>query len=235
MQAVILAGGLGTRLRPLTAEIPKVMVLVNGEPFLLHLLRFLKSQGSNDIVLCIGYLGKQVQDFFGNGKSLEMNIKYSQERENLLGTAGALKQTQSLLDDYFLVINGDTYLPIDCSEVESTFRGRNKKALMVVYNNQENTGVKNNVALDDNLMVVRYDKKSHGHSLKYVEAGVLVLRREALNLIQEGFPVSLEDGLYPTLIQQRELAAYVTQQRFYDIGTLEQQRIFEGFLKERSK
>ncbi len=233
MQAVILAGGLGTRLRPLTEEIPKVMVSVNGKPFLLYLLKFLKGQGISDIVLCIGYRAQQVKAYFGNGESLEVNIRYSEEKEKLLGTGGALKQSQSLLDNYFLVINGDTYLPIDYREVEKAFQRRVQKALMIVYDNQEDTGAKNNVALGDNLMVKKYDKVSPDTSLGYVEAGVVALRKEVLDLIKEGDSVSLEEGIYPSLIQQEELTAYITQQRFYDIGIPEQRRIFETFLKEK--
>lgn len=235
MQAVILAGGLGTRLRPLTEEIPKVMVSVNGKPFLLYLLKLLRSQGISDVVLCIGYRAQQVKDYFGNGESLEVNIRYSEEKEELLGTAGALKQAQSLLGDYFLAINGDTYIPIDYREVEKSFLRRAQKALMVVYDNQEDTGAKNNVVLGDNLMVKRYDKESPDTSLEYVEAGVLALRKEVLDLIKEGDSISLEEGLYPGLIQQRELAAYVTNQRFYDIGLPEQRRILEEFLKVSAK
>ncbi|MBT9133259.1 MAG: hypothetical protein DDT33_01795 [Firmicutes bacterium] len=106
---------------------------------------------------------------------------------------------------------------------------------MVVYDNRKDTGVKNNVELDRDLMVIRHDKESSDPGLKYVEAGVLALKREALGLMKEGCSVSLERGLYPGLIQQKELAAYVTDQRFYDIGTPEQQRIFEEFLKGMAK
>lgn len=235
MQAVILAGGLGTRLKPLTEQIPKVMVLTNGKPFLLHLLELLRSNGVNDTVLCTGYLGEQVKNVFGNGESLGIRIKYSEEKEGLLGTGGALKQAQSLLDEHFLVFNGDTYLPVDYREVARAFLKRDKKALMVVYDNRENTGVKNNVALDNDSMVVKYSKKSYNSSLKYVDTGVLALRREVLNVIEDKFPVSLEKGLYPVLIQQKQLAAYITKQRFYDIGTPEQKTIFEKFLKGRTK
>jgi NDP-sugar pyrophosphorylase family protein len=235
MQAVILAGGLGTRLGPLTKGTPKVMVPVNGKPFLLYLLRLLKSQKIKDIILSIGYLGQQVRDFFGNGDSLGVSLRYSEEKEGLLGTGGALKQAQDLLDDYFLAINGDTYLPVDYRDVERTFLKRNKKAVMVVYDNQKDTGVKNNVALDNNLMVVRYDKGSPSPSLKYVESGVLVLQQETLNLIKERVPVSLEKGLYPALIEQREMAAYVTRKRFYDIGTPQQQMVFAEFLKREAE
>ena len=233
MQAVILAGGLGTRLRPLTEKVPKVMVPVSGEPFLLHLLQLLKSQGINDIVLCIGHLGQQVKGFFGNGEALGMNLIYSEEKGKLLGTAGALKQAQNLLDDYFLVINGDTYLPTDYREVERAFLRRGKKALMVVYDNRDDTEVRNNVALDDDLIVRKYDKGNPDSNLKYVEAGVLALKKEVLNLLKEGDSVSLEAGLYPGLIRQGEMVAYIARQRFYDIGLPEQIRILEEFLKGR--
>ena len=105
---------------------------------------------------------------------------------------------------------------------------------MVVYDNRDDTGVKNNVALNDDLMVIEYNKESSSPSLKYVEAGALVLWQETLSLIRENGPVSLEKGLYPTLIQQREMAAYISQQRFYDIGTLKQQKVFEEFLQGSS-
>jgi len=235
MQAVILAGGLGTRLKPLTERVPKVMLPVNGKPFLLHLLQLLKSQELNDIILCIGYLGEQIKNFFQDGDSLKTRIRYSEEKEGLLGTGGSLKQAQILLDENFFVINGDTYLPIDYGEVERAFIRCSKKALMVVYDNKEDTGVRSNVELDDDSMVVRHDKENIDPNLKYVEAGVLVLRQEALALIKEGHLISLEKGLYPTLIQQRELAAYITTQRFYDIGTPEQLKILEEFLKRRPK
>ena len=235
MQAVILAGGLGTRLKPLTRQVPKVMVLINGVPFLLHLLRLLKHHGVNEIVLCTGYLSEQVRDIFHDGKNFGLKIRYSEEKEGLLGTGGALKQAQSLLDDHFFVINGDTYLPIDYAEVESAFLKSDKTALMVVYDNREDTGVKNNVALDSDLMVIRHDKESHDSDLKYVEAGVLVLRRAALDRMKEGERISSEKGLYPGLIQQRQLAAYITGQRFYDIGTPEQKMVFEKFLKGKVK
>ncbi len=231
MQAVILAGGLGTRLRPLTEQMPKVMAPINGKPFLLELLKFLNSQGIRDIVLCTGYLGNKVRDFFGDGTSLGLKISYSQEKEELLGTGGALKQAQSLLGDNFFVINGDTYLPIDYREIKRAFLSRGKKALMVVYTNQEYTGTEDNVALDNELVVTRHDKKSPDSGLEYVEAGVLAFKREVLELIDGKYPISLERGLYPALIGQKELAAYITQQRYYDIGTQEQHRIFAEFLK----
>ena len=235
MQAVILTGGRGTRLRPLTSQMPKAMVAASGKPFLLHLLELLRSQGFNDIVLCTGYLGEQVRNFFDNGESLGIRIRYSEEKGRLLGTGGALKQAQDLLDEHFFVINGDTYLPINYEEVEGAFFKRSNRAVMVVYDNQEDTTTKNNVALDNDLMVIGYSNGSSEPGLKYVDAGVLVLKREALDPREQECPISLAEGLYPFLIQQRELAAYVTEHRFYDIGTPEQLRLFEEYLARGRK
>ena len=235
MQAVILAGGLGTRLKPLTEQIPKVMVQVNGKPFLLYLLELIRSQGISDIVLCIGHLGKQVRDYFNDGESLGVRIRYSDEKERLLGTGGAVKEAQPLLDDYFLVLNGDTYLPIDYREVERAFLRRGKKALMLVYYSQLDAIIRSNTAIDNSLMVIRHDKESHDLTLNYVDAGLLALKREALDLIKEDCSISLERGLYPALIQQRELAAYVIEQRFYSVGTWDEMKIFEEYLIQGAK
>ena len=235
MQAVVLAGGLGTRLKPITEGIPKVMAPVNGKPFLGYLLELLKDRGVDDVVLCIGYLGEQIESTFGKGEELGIRIRYNREETRLLGTGGAVKLAQHLLDDYFFVVNGDTYLPINYKEVQRSFVRYGKKALMVVYDNRQNTGVKNNVGLDSDLMVTRYDKESFDPSLKHMDAGVLILRREVLGLIEEECSVSLEEGLYPALIERQELAAYVSEHRFYDIGTPEQLRAFEEYLMEKQR
>jgi len=235
MQAVILAGGLGTRLGELTTKTPKSMVPVEGRPFLFYLLRLLRAQGIKDIVLCIGHLGCQVQDYFRSGQSLGIDIKYSEEGEQLLGTGGALKHAQPLLGQHFWVINGDTYLPLDYREVEKEYFRRGRKALMVVYDNERNTGVRNNVALDGDLMVTRYDKRHTDTRMNYVEAGVVALERGVLDLIGEEQRVSLEGAVYPALIKEKQLAGFVTRQRFYDIGTPEQRQAFAAFIREKEK
>jgi len=230
MQAVILAGGLGTRLGELTRDTPKVMLHVAGRPFLYYIIRLLGNQGTKEIVICAGYLGEQVKNFFGDGRKLGVNIKYSEESVKLLGTGGALKQAQAMLDRHFLVLNGDTYLPIDYRKVEEEYLGLGRKALMVVYNNKADTGVTNNIALDRDKMVVRYDKDSTLPDLRYVEAGAIVLQKETLDFVVQGTKVSLEEGIYRRLIEQREMAVYITRQRFYDIGTPEQRQVFEDFV-----
>ena len=234
MQAVILAGGLGTRLGELTRYTPKVMLSFSGKPFLYYIIDLLSKQGVKDVVLCIGYLGEQIKDFFGDGKTLGVNVKYSVENRQLLGTGGALKQARNLMEEYFLVLNGDTYLPIDYPEVEKEYRRLGQKAMMVVYNNEVNTGVKNNVALGSDQVVVNYDKKGTALDLKYAEAGAVILQKEALDFIPEGEKISFEDGIYQRLIARGEMAAFVTRQRFYDIGTPEQRQTFAELVKKVS-
>ncbi len=231
MQAVILAGGLGTRLGDLTSATPKVMLPFDGKPFLHHVIRLLSNQGIRDLVICTGYLGEKVRDFFGDGHSAGVNIQYSEEGEKLLGTGGALKQALNLLGSYFLVLNGDTYLPIDYHEVEKEYSRAGCKAMVVVYNKMD-TLVENNIAIDSHKVVVRYDKKGVSPGLDYVDAGAIMLRKEALDYIPEGIPISLEDGVYRPLVERGELAAFITEQRFYDIGTPEQRSVFERLVRE---
>lgn len=233
MQAVILAGGLGTRLGDLTLSTPKVMLPFAGRPFLYHLVRLLIKQDIRNLVICIGYLGEQVRDFFGDGREMGVEIRYSDEGKNLLGTGGALKKALNLLDSHFLVLNGDTYLPIDYHEIEKEYLRADYKAMAVVYNNKVATKVKNNIALDNNRVVLRYDKQGTSPGLGYVDAGVVMLGKEALDYVPKGIPVSLEDGIYRPLIARGELAAFITGQRFYDIGTPEQRSIFEELVGER--
>ncbi|MFK8111696.1 MAG: nucleotidyltransferase family protein [Rubripirellula sp.] len=219
MQAVILAGGLGTRLYPLTKTVPKPMVPVGGVPYLEHQLRLLREQAITDIVLLIGYLGEQIEDHFGDGSRFGINVAYSKE-ETPLGTGGALREALPLLDDSFLVIYGDSYLPINYLDLLQALGAATAKGAVTVYDNQhEDTGVTNNIALDENGFLSRYDKNNPDDpELRFVEAGVLALTKSVVAEIPSG-KVSLEEQIFPQLIADRELLGFVTTQRFYDIGT----------------
>jgi mannose-1-phosphate guanylyltransferase len=230
MQAVILAGGLGTRLGSLTAQIPKPMVPVAGVPYLEHQLRLLERQSIRDIVLLTGYLAQVVEGYFGNGSRLGLSIRYSREIAPL-GTGGALRLAAHLLDEQFLVIYGDSYLPIDYRDVARTLDDSGAQGVVVVYDNRlADTSVRNNIAVDAEGLVVRYDKDAAADpAMAFVEAGVLAFRRLVVDLIPEGV-VSLEKQIFTSLIAARQLRAYPTSQRFYDIGTPERLRIIEEHL-----
>lgn len=227
MQAVILAGGLGTRLRPVTETIPKPMVTVAGVPYLEHQLRLLAEQKIQDVLLLTGYLGEQIEEYFGDGASLGLRLSYSRELSPM-GTGGAIRDAREKLHDAFLVIYGDSYLPIQYGEAFDRLAATGADGLLVVYDNRlGDTSVKNNVDVDDQQYVIRYEKDSPD-PLHYVEAGVLVFRRSVLDLMPASGVVSLEKEIFPKLIARRGLAALVTRQRFYDIGTPERLAAIEA-------
>jgi NDP-sugar pyrophosphorylase family protein len=230
MQAVILAGGLGTRLGPLTRTVPKPMVPVAGRPYLEHQLRELARQDVTDVVLLTGYLGEQIEDFFGDGRPLGLRLRYRRETTPQ-GTGGALRDAADLLADSFLLIYGDSYLPIDYAAVLRRLDESGAAGVAVVYDNREDTTVRNNVAVGRDGAVTRYAKGAPDPDLRYVEAGVLAFRREVLGRLPPSGPASLEADLYPGLVARGELVAFVTGQRFYDIGTPERLALIEQVLR----
>jgi NDP-sugar pyrophosphorylase family protein len=231
MQTVVLAGGLGTRLWPLTKETPKPMVPVRGVPYLEHQLRFLVRQSLTDVVLLTGYLGEQIEDYFGDGSRFGLRLRYSRELKPL-GTGGALREARQLLADMFLIIYGDSYLPIDYGAVGRRLLESAAVGLVVVFQDRTGeTSVRPNVAVDGAGFVTRYDKQALGDpQLQYIEAGVLAFRRTVLDFIAATGVVSLEQQVFPQLIARQALLGLPTTQRFYDIGTPERLRVLEELL-----
>jgi len=227
MQVAILAGGLATRLRPLTAEIPKSLIPIQSKPFLEYQLDFLKRGGVEGIVLCVGYLGEQIEEYFGNGKEFGVNISYSYEGKKLLGTAGALKNAQNLLEDTFLTMYGDSYLFLDFSVIMSYFKSQDKLALMTVYKNRDRYD-KSNTVIAGNL-VKYYSKKEKTEGMVYIEYGANIFKKEVLEFIPEGQPYTLE-ALFPRLIEQEQLLAYEVHKRFYQIGSPEGLEEFKRYV-----
>jgi len=226
MQVVILAGGLGTRLRPLTFEIAKSMAPVNGRPFLEHQIKYLKQQGMKKILLCVGYLSEQVVEYFNDGKKFGVEIQYSVEREPL-GTGGALKNAEGKIGEEFILVNGDTYLPLDYKRLLDFWKQK-KKNVIVAYNNAEKI-VGNNMFVKGGK-VLAYSKNS-SIGMNSVDAGVYVFNRDVLSFIPKNKKVSLETEIFSKLIEQKQLAGYVTSQRFYDMGTPERLKKMEEILK----
>jgi NDP-sugar pyrophosphorylase family protein len=223
MQVAILTGGLATRLGNITKDCPKSMVRVEGRPFLEFQLDFLKKGGVEDIVLCTGHLGEQIEDYFGDGRQYGVSIRYSHE-DKPLGTAGALKKAEPLLEDTFFTIYGDSFVRLDFGHVMSFFNLQNKLALMTVYKNY-NRFDKSNTEIDGNL-VKRFSKKEKTSQTIYVEHGVNIFRKQAINMIPANEFYSLDD-LFPRLIEQEELLAFEVNERFYEIGSLQGLNEFE--------
>jgi NDP-sugar pyrophosphorylase family protein len=216
MQAVILAGGMGTRLRPLTYDIPKPMVPVKGKPFLEHLLVFIKSQGFTKVLLLVSYLGRQIEDHFKDGKALGFKIEYSYE-PTPMGTGGALKNAEDKLKDEFILFNGDTLMPIDNDMFIREFHKTYVTAMVAAYENHDRS-VNNNLKLRADNFVAEYDKKN-SDGKTHIDAGVIILRKDILNEIPMNTVCSLEEEVYPKLIAQKAFKALPTGVRFYDMGS----------------
>ncbi len=214
----ILAGGLATRLRPVTEILPKSLIEVAGRPFICHQLEYLRQQGIHTVVICIGYLGEMIQQVVGNGSQYGMQVSYSLDTPSLLGTGGALRQALPLLGENFFVLYGDSYLPIDFSDVGRTFIDGNKKGLMTVLRNQ-NQWDKSNVIFHSGK-VIEYNKIEKGLQKKYIDYGLSILKSNALQAYPVGksFDLSL---VYSSLSQTGELAGYEVFERFYEIGSYE--------------
>jgi NDP-sugar pyrophosphorylase family protein len=216
LPVAILAGGLATRLRPITEKIPKALVDVAGEPFVFRQLRYLQEQGIRHVVICVGYLGEMVQDAVGEGSQFGIDVAYSTDGEVLLGTGGALKRALPLLGEHFFVLYGDSFLPVDFAPIETAFRVSGKKALMTVLKNGDQWDKSNVLFRDGNL--VEYNKRNPRPEMEFIDYGLGVLASGALDARPEGEPFDLAD-LYHTLSLEQQLAGYQVYQRFYEIGS----------------
>jgi MurNAc alpha-1-phosphate uridylyltransferase len=212
----ILAGGLATRLHPVTETIPKALVDVAGTPFVLRQLDYLRRQGIGRVVLCVGYLGEQIEAVVGDGSAMGLSVSYSRDWPNLMGTGGALKQALSLLDSQFLVLYGDSYLPIDFAAVEREFFASGKPALMTVQRNA-NRWDKSNVLFRDNV-IVEYNKRAPTPDMRHIDYGLGVISAQVLADEGTTGPFDLAD-IYHRLSLSRQLAGYEVHERFYEIGS----------------
>jgi NDP-sugar pyrophosphorylase family protein len=214
----ILAGGLATRLRPITEKIPKALIRVAGQPFLAHQLRLLQRAGIRKVVLCLGYRGEMIEQEFGSGGSLGVELSYSFDGPELLGTGGALKKALPLLGERFFVLYGDSYLPIDYSAPARAFVASGKVGLMTVFRN-EGRWDRSNVWFQDGA-IKSYSKKERTPEMQYIDYGLGILHSSALATRPDGKAFDLAE-LYRDLIARNELAGFETRQRFYEIGSQE--------------
>jgi NDP-sugar pyrophosphorylase family protein len=224
MQVVILAGGLGTRLRPYTETIPKPMIDICGKPFLEHQLANIKSSGMKKILLCVGYLGEKIEEYFENGKNFGLNIKYSYE-EKPLGTAGALKNAEFLIEtNPFILMNGDTYSKINLRDLNDYHRKLNSFMTMAV-SPSSNPLEQELVKIENEKLINFYQRGTEEHSLllkktqsPLISAGIYIFNKEILSLIPEG-KCSLEKEIFPKIIDNINIFEYYGY--FKDIANIQ--------------
>jgi N-acetyl-alpha-D-muramate 1-phosphate uridylyltransferase len=215
LPVAIIAGGLATRLQPITTTIPKSLVDVAGKPFIEHQLQLLRAAGASRVVLCLGHLGEQVEELVGNGDALGLDVVYSYDGGELVGTGGALRRALPLLGDTFLVLYGDSYLRCDYAAIAEVFLASGKLGLMTVFRNDGQYDASNVRFQDGEIRV--YDKTPGLPGMTHIDWGLGALRAAAL----DGFPDGKLDlaVVYRALLARDELVGYEVFERFYEIGS----------------
>jgi NDP-sugar pyrophosphorylase family protein len=232
MQCVILAGGIGSRMRPRTEHIPKALIPVAGRPFAEHQLGWLASEGVTSVVCCIGYRGDMLRAHIGDGAAWGLSVTYVDEERNLRGTAGALRLAadRGVLESEFMVLYGDSYLPVQLAPIEAAFRSQHRPALMVVFRNEEKWGPSNVVFADG--AVALYDKRcaSRSPEMSFIDYGLSFLNRSVIETeVRRGETADLAD-LYHRLSITGLLSGYEVGSRFYEIGSEEGLAALEAHL-----
>ena len=213
----ILAGGLATRLRPLTEKIPKALVEVAGRPFIDWQLELLAKNGGERIVVCSGHLGEMIEAHVGAGARFGLDVSFSHDGDTLLGTGGAIRKALPLLGGEFFVLYGDSYLPVDYRAVAKAFTTANKQGLMTVFKNDGQWDASNVWMEGDEVRL--YDKTANLPQMHHIDYGLSVFRCEVFSRRNEGERFDLA-GVMTDLVSRGEMAAFAVAERFYEIGSL---------------
>jgi NDP-sugar pyrophosphorylase family protein len=236
VQCLILAGGLATRMRPLTETIPKAMIPVEGRPFIDHQLAWLAAHGVTEVVLSVGYLGEAIQAHVGDGARYGLSARVVNEGANLRGTAGAVRLAfdEGVLDERFLLTYGDSFLPIDFAAVFRHFEAAGAPGLMTVYRNQGRWDTSN--VIFDGRMVTLYDKQRKTRppeDFSFIDYGLSALTRQAVEQrIPAGQKADLSD-LFHALSLRGELCGWESPERFYEIGSPQGLADFSEWVRAR--
>jgi NDP-sugar pyrophosphorylase family protein len=218
LPVAILAGGLATRLHPITERIPKAVIDVAGKPFIHRQLEYLRGQGIQSVVLCTGHHADQIEAVVGNGEAFGLNVSHCPDGPVLLGTGGALRQALPALGSSFFVLYGDAFLPCNFHDVEQAFIQSKQPALMTVFRNS-NQWDRSNVIFREGR-IIEYNKHAPRVEMEFIDYGLGILSGEVLSSYPPGQPFDLAD-VYHTLSIARKLAGYEVHERFYEIGSFE--------------
>jgi len=218
LTVALLAGGLATRLRPITEKIPKVLVSVAGKPFLEHQLALLRKQGLKRVVLCLGHLGEMVVEQFGHGSNYGIQLDYSFDGPKLLGTGGALKQALPKLSENFFVLYGDSYLTEPFGPVAEFFLRSGKLGLMTVYRNEGKYDTSNVIFGDGEIRL--YDKQQRLPEMRHIDYGLSLFSQRAFDEWPSDQPFDLA-AVMTRLVERRQMAGWEVKERFYEIGSHE--------------
>jgi NDP-sugar pyrophosphorylase family protein len=223
----ILAGGLASRMHPSTRTVPKALLEIAGRPFIDHQLTRLSQQGVEDVVLCVGHLGEQVEAFVADGRRWSVRVHYSRDGDVLLGTGGALRRALPLLPDVFFVMYGDSYLTCDFAAVSGAFRASGRSGLMTLFRNNNRFGASN--VCFEHGRIRRYDKHAASADMKHIDYGLSILTAGTVAAYPPDIVFDLS-RVFQDLIATGRLAGFEVPDRFYEIGSPEGFRETEAYL-----
>lgn len=228
-QAVILAGGLGTRMHPFTLHHPKPMYPFNGIPFIDYLIRQVRDFGIKKILLLLGYMPEQIQEYLGNGEKYGLEIMYDVTPVEY-DTGNRLKAAEQKLCTEFLLMYCDNYCPIDYERLYADFCKNEAEIQISVYANKDNY-TKNNLKLDANGKVLCYDKTRTTEGLQGVDIGYVIVRKRTLDYLKKDTAVTanFEKIVYEQMVQKGKLFATLTEHRYYSVGSWERIKLTEQF------
>jgi len=232
MQVVIMAGGLAIRVRPLTNNIPKSLISIEGKPFLQYQIELLINNGVKEIVLCAGHMGEKIENYFGNGDKFGAKILYSYERGKLLGTGGALKLAEPYLDEKYFLIWGDSYVRLNYKEMYGLHikNSDNFDVTLAIFYNYRNYD-KSNVIYHRGK-IRKYEKNSKD-KMKYIDAGIMVINKRILKRVPLGKVYQIED-LFSKLAAEKKIQPFLIKKRYYEIGSLRGLDQFTKFIKRKN-
>lgn len=229
-QAVILAGGYGTRLQPFTDTKPKPMYEFEGRPFLEYLLYQIKEFGIKEVVLLLGYLPQIIQEFVGDGSAYGLNVTYDITPPEY-DTGTRLKHAGPMIKDCFLLMYCDNYCPMDLEEAEKKFFSSNALVQVTAYANRD-FYTKNNLCADENGKVTIYDKSRFQEGLSMVDIGYALVRKEVLSMLPDT-NVNFEKAIYSALADKGLLYAFKVEHRYYSVGSWDPIRLTKEFFRPK--
>jgi NDP-sugar pyrophosphorylase family protein len=230
IKVAILAGGLGKRLGSLTLDTPKSMIKINNKPFIEWQLNLLSKKGVREVVLCTSHYSQIIKDYVEDGKRFNIEVKYSDDGPDQLGTGGAIKNAIDILGNSFMVMYGDSYLDIDYSVAEKVFGESNFPAMMAIYRNKGKYDLSN--VLFETSIIKKYSKKNVNSNFQYIDFGLSLFKSEVFKEIKKGTYLDLAD-LCEELAENGKLAGFEVKNRFYEVGSKEGIEDFARYLGEQ--
>jgi N-acetyl-alpha-D-muramate 1-phosphate uridylyltransferase len=226
----ILAGGLAKRLRPASLTTPKSLIPVAGRPFIDHQMDLLRRQGASKVVICGGYLGEEVERHVGDGTRYGLGVSYSYDGNPLLGTGGAVKKALPQLGEIFMVLYGDSYLPIAFQPIVDAFRVASADGLMTIFRNEGRWDTSNVEFVDGEIRA--YDKIKRTAAMRHIDYGLSMFRKAAFDSWPAQKPFDLA-AVLQSLLAAARLKGFEVNRRFYEIGSTAGIQETERFILEQ--